>query len=216
MLTPGGGYWIALSKVFVLVCLCSQTEIVPWFAFVNIFFQIIFCLPIDDEGSRLENNVTLKSSTNMLFLSCLFPLCYFVIVSSEPIRVFQTSDDISQFNQHSGAQIKNSSLFGQEKATICARFLNYQFTGYDHQNIFSFGIFGVHMGSTTLFVEGEQNGMFVFTGWVQYAPIWDLGVWNHICVLMDAEALTLKLIMNGEIVLIENKYERVHMKDKPT
>ena len=125
-------------------------------------------------------------------------LCGIILVSSEMLTVLQTSDDLSKINPNTGAELLDSSLYGLEKVTICARFVTHQFN-LDLVALLSLPrLYPLWSFSGTLDIVGHAHGG-EFT-------IWDLKVWNHICILLDSTADMLQTTMNGETVLKMEKY----------
>ena len=41
-------------------------------------------------------------------------------------------------------------------------------------------------------------------------PVWDLQVWNHLCVMLDSANGKMTVVMNGEVVLDGNDYQYAH------
>ena len=148
----------------------------------------------------------------MLFLPIiLLPLL--APASTELLTVFQTAE-ISKFIPKTGAEVLNSSLLGQEQVTLCARLLTYQFTTH----LYSWPAHNVLVFSPELYIyTGWSNIGFpvagvVTSGKINAFPIWDPGVWTHVCLMLDSASEILKLTLNGETIVIETEYGFSHEK----
>ena len=129
-----------------------------------------------------------------------FSLCCLCGVSSELIKVLQTTDDRSVFRPGSGAELNNSSLAGQKEVTICARFLIQQFL--EQQVILSLGKHYL-MASALLkdtFLVGTLDRV------VNNFLIWDLAVWNHVCIILSSTLGTARTVLNGKAMLFIEDY----------
>ena len=129
----------------------------------------------------------------------LVSLCCLGTVSSSLLTVLETTSDLALFDPHTGAQLDNSSTLGHNKVTLCARFLNYQFATHikdDWQSLLGWGKQGI--GSH--WQDSDLTGS-VYLGGVSRFPIWDIEVWNHICILIDLDLKVLKTVMNGKTVV---------------
>ena len=130
-----------------------------------------------------------------MFLCCLSTL------SASLLTVLETTSDIGLFDPHTGAELDNSSTLGHKQVTVCARFFNYQFTTHNYENPFQFllgfgkaGAIGSQWQNSDLKVITTLGGQFGI-------PIWDMKVWNHICIIPDLIKGNLSIIMNGKTVL---------------
>ena len=129
-----------------------------------------------------------------------------------PLIVIQTTGDLSKFQPGTGAELANSSLLGQEEVTICARFLTYQFTTHlypwPYHVPLSYG-----EGLVSLFTSWSQEGDLqagLFTDTVSSLPVWELALWNHICIMVNSRSNFIQVVMNGETVLFDPKYGLEH------
>ena len=136
-------------------------------------------------------------ATSVMHVLMLLALCSLSLICSERLTVLQTSDDLSQFRPETGAELYNSSLFGHQKVTICARFLTHQFTthrytkGPWHSLLALPDIWILWSGWYPDIVSGSLAGKF---------SSWDLGALNHVCVILDATANLSHAIINGKMV----------------
>ena len=115
-----------------------------------------------------------------LFLLCL---CFLSVVSSELIKVLQTSNDLSVFSPGSGAELRNSSLVGQKQVTICARFMTHQFIKNQH-------ILAV-------------NDMYL----LHTAGFWAA----ETCIMLNSALGTVKTMLNGEVMFLFEDYNQQHI-----
>ena len=141
--------------------------------------------------------------------------------STESITVLQTTRNLSIFTPNSGAELRFSSLLGQEDVTICARFNTYQFT----TNMYSeplqlLLVLGDNylLGSYTMLpppspwysyfhdrIGGKwQNGNAMGFGLVNELlnvfPVWKPGGWNHVCIIASSTERNYKTVINGDDV----------------
>ena len=155
--------------------------------------------------SKKTTPIPLPTTWLLMFawLPLLPPAC------SCPLVVLQTTSDMSQFVPGSWAEILNSSLLGHTQVSLCARFYIYKFTN-DYTNIFGFGSSGSTMFSKWTSLGAIQGLMYA--GNENTLPMWDPGVWNSVCVILDSDDKFVKVVMNGETVLIDNEYTSIHHK----
>ena len=147
----------------------------------------------------------------MWSLYCAF-LPLLPLVSSSPLVVLQTTSDLSQFVADSGAQILKSSLLGHSQATICARFFIYRFRNEKYTTVFAFGSVPELFSRWTSFgtIEGLMNAGPLNR---KPLPIWNPGVWNNVCLMLDTDNQVMKTVINGHTVLIDNTYTISHHKN---
>ena len=137
--------------------------------------------------------VSTMSGLSLLYLCCLSP------VSSSLLTVLETTSDLAVFNPHTGAQLDNSSTLGYQQVTICAMFFTYQFTTHQYekhlQSLLGWGKEAI--GS--FWLESDLTGI-VNSGGLFKFPIWDMKVWNHVCIMLDSVNKDLTIVMNGKSV----------------
>ena len=130
----------------------------------------------------------------------LVSLCCLNTVSSSLLTVLETTSDLAMFDPHTGAQLENSSTFAHKKVTVCARFLTHQFTTHTYEEpnqvVIAWGFEGVFSWWDGFDLKSAAK----FGDWFRF-PIWDMEVWNHVCIILDAGRGNLRIIMNGEPVL---------------
>ena len=141
-----------------------------------------------------------------------------------PIKVLETTNNISVGNPKIRAQLFNSSLFGQKSVTICTRFLLSNF-GIDNslQTILGFYHESLQLLPLVIYTVWENKdekpwlignvlgAIHIEDRWISFnidkvVP----GVWNHACVTVSSTSRFLKIIVNGELVLEENNYNGGH------
>ena len=121
----------------------------------------------------------------MAGLSLLFLCCLSSVFSSQ-LTVLKTTSDLAVFDPHTGAQLDNSSFLGQKQVTICSRFFTYQFTTHQYENpMQSLLILRGAGGISNKWQEYELTGLATLGGWFEF-PIWDVKVWNHVCIMLDS------------------------------
>ena len=137
-------------------------------------------------------------------------------VSSNPTKVLRTTSDLATFQPMSGATLSYSAPAGHDTVTICARFLSYQFLGY--HKLIQFG--GLAFGSYTMVepldpswgevISSWQNGNvvgFVETDTLKTFPIWNLNIWNHVCISISFKDLFIHIVLNGETIHKDTYFE---------
>ena len=156
--------------------------------------------------------------------SCLC-LLFFLVPSarSEKIKVLKTSGELSNFDQTSGAHLIFPAHTGAKGVTLCLRFFSYQFY-LKYQKLIDFA--GVSVGAYSmmepvdLFWEEVMDSSwrndntvgFVETDTLKTFPIWDLNVWNHLCISIDYESMHVFIILNGESVSEDIGYKHKERK----
>ena len=98
---------------------------------------IMFNRNIEHSGSNLCNPCSLNVkhfNYHENLIKMMVVVCYtflyvtmLTLVSSESLKVLRTPSNLSTFKPYSGGELINSSLYGLEEATICARFSTYRF-----------------------------------------------------------------------------------------
>ena len=125
---------------------------------------------------------------------CLLSLSFFNTVWTSQLTVLETTSSLAAPLTQSGARLANSSTLGHEKVTVCARFLNYQFSSPVQS------LLGWNKTSVGSVWQGhELTGVGAFGDWFSF-PVWDMQVWNHICIMLDSASSNLKVVLNGETV----------------
>ena len=76
------------------------------------------------------------------------------------------------------------------------------------QNLFGWGGQGVGSRWQDLDVIG-----LVMLGGQHNFPIWDIEVWNHLCIMLDSVTENINLVMNGKTVLNDNLKEDISILD---
>ena len=142
----------------------------------------------------------------MLAIRCLLYLCLLDTVSSETLTVLETTSNMSLFSPNSGAELASSSLLGHNQVTVCARFMTYQFTTHLSENpsqcllwwgsTSSTGLYSTWLGSDL------QAGMFSYV-----FPIWDMNVWNHVCLMIDSVTKDIMIIVNGKLMIKRHDFD---------
>ena len=141
-----------------------------------------------------------------------------------PIKVLETTNNISVGNPKIRAQLFNSSLFGQKSVTICTRFLLSNF-GIDNslQTILGFYHESLQLLPLVIYTAWENKdekpwlignvlgAIHIEDRWISFnidkvVP----GVWNHACVTVSSTSRFLKIIVNGKLVFEENNYNGGH------
>ena len=135
----------------------------------------------------------------LIFLCCLSPVC------SEPLTVLESPQNVSDFVPTSGAALHNSSLQGQKQITMCARFLNHQFTANNYQALLTIAQDHTILWSTW---NPEINAGTSLP--LRLFKVWDLGVWNHVCCMLDSTLSQSQIILNGKTILLSNDYSTDH------
>ena len=136
----------------------------------------------------------------LMLLGCLS------LAASELMTVLQTTEDISKFEPSSGAELSNSSLLGQKKVTICARFLTHQLTTHMYDKPFQDLL--IMKPLYLLYNEWSPDiKSATYVGSYHSFDIWDLGVWNHVCIMLNAESGILETMINGKKKLSVKGYK---------
>ena len=144
--------------------------------------------------------------------------------STTLIKVLKTTKNLSTFTGTSGAELISSSHADYEAATVCARFLSYQFHPF-YQILIQFG--HVNFGLFTMrelrervwdeviteWQDGNTTG-FIWTSMLKTFPIWNLNVWNHVCISGRFKDSHILAVMNGEIVFEDDEYEEMDEEKK--
>ena len=140
--------------------------------------------------------------------------CILNYVHGAYVTVLQTSESVSKFEPYAGAELLNTSLFGQNDVTICTRFFTYQFTThkYDkpYQNIL------VLKKQYLLYSKWVIKNTIVGRAWIEYSHnfgVWDLGVWNHVCVMLNSDNGTVRTVLNEKTIINMNDYGGMHSKE---
>ena len=158
-------------------------------------------------------------------------------MAKEIIRVLQTTNDLAKFLPISGAELKNSSLFGLEQYTLCARFVTFRFTNhlYDWPRHVLLEIGGSKdlLSSFDMAPNQIMDSSFIKnvggkwkTGNVvgftesdkyRYFDIWNIGQdeLNTVCIIASSRDMFYRTIVNGVIVYEGLDYQEHHKeKDK--
>ena len=117
------------------------------------------------------------------------------------LTVLETTTNLEEFDPHTGALLDNSSTLGHKQVTTCLRFLTYQFTTVSGTVQFLFGWGGTFIGSG--WQGSELTGLGVMGGWFWF-PIWDIKIWNHVCIMLNSVTEDMTVVLNGEKVLNRN------------
>lgn len=153
-----------------------------------------------------------------------------LIALYEPIKVLESTSDLSALNENSRAELENTSIFGQRAITICTRFLIFNFgTESSLQNLLSFNLkylpFVIYTMSTAnpnsvelksiagkkwlngniLGVSEINNKRYSFNI-IKLIP----GIWNHACFAASSTDMIMKIVVNGHLVFVENNYQGGH------
>ena len=118
------------------------------------------------------------------------------------MTVLQTSSDLSQFDSVSGAELYNSSLLGHKQVTVCARFFNHQFTSQTYLNILVYRQTLQLLTSKKIAIN-DIRGVTRVDRPILF-KVWDIRMWNHACILLDASSGTVKTVINGRTVANTN------------
>ena len=121
----------------------------------------------------------------------LVTLFFLSTVSTSLVTVLETTSDLGAFDPHIGAEVDNSSTLGHIQVTVCARFLIYQFTSHPSQCLLWWDKEGIYSSSKAVASFGAYHSF----------PIWDIQVWNHVCIILDSVSADLRIVLNGETVL---------------
>ena len=149
-------------------------------------------------------------------VSTLLYLCCQGGAFSEHLTVLDTTSDLSVFSPWglgTGAELDKSSTLGHKEVTVCARFLNHQFTTFlddePKQFIFTWASTELHLGIVSSWEDfGITGKLFLKSTWIIFKEIkWELNVWNHICVMLDSVTNILRIIMNGETAFYRTDLE---------
>ena len=135
----------------------------------------------------------------LVFLLFLYSLLR--VGHSNLVTVLQTTSDLSQFSPTSGAELDNSSLFGHKQVTVCASFLTYQFTSQKYANILALRKYVWLLQTNWRLPDTDIRGCTDMNESSKLFPIWDLGVWNHACIILDSISENVKMIVNGKMVV---------------
>ena len=119
------------------------------------------------------------------------------------MTVLETPSELSVIEKNSWAELGNSSLLGQKKVTVCARFLNYQIPS-EYQNILVFSE-GVRLLKSEWVSDTEIYGS-TYLGHTYLFSIWKLQVWNHVCIMIDSVSKTVQTVLNGKIVATDRAW----------
>ena len=131
-----------------------------------------------------------------------FTICYFSSgLSSELVTVLQTTSDLSQYESVSGAELYDSSLLGHKQVTVCARFLSYQFTSQKYLNILVYRLNLQLLTSQVMPIDiNDIRGVTIILDRPILFKPWDIRVWNHACIVLDASSGSVKTVINGKTV----------------
>ena len=94
----------------------------------------------------------------------------------------------------------NSSTLGHNQVTVCARFLTNRFTDEAYHGVFGWGskaIVSVWDPNLGLIAGASLGGLHQF-------PVWDMMVWNHVCIMLDSVTENMRVVMNGKTTLEAN------------